>query len=129
MDNQIMQFVEAVITDGLHPTAVSVQQVTTSTHEVRVTVQDWIIGPEGGDECGPHNNVSIDRKNIPQGVSLTEMSRYPDQTILLTGTSIEMIDQWMMDVAKSGDAKDVARFDYGNGDLRWLTLPKKWRRQ
>lgn len=111
MTNPLLLRCDALAAAGRHITAVTVTQQGETEHEARITLQDWASGDEllAGD-----GGV----------ITLYTRERLPDVVWTLTAT-IEMIEDWIVELARVGEAIDWARFDRP-GYRRWLTKPNKW---
>ena len=113
MDNLILDKILEQVDTGLHILAITVRQISEVTFEAVITYQDW-----SSDE----NWMAEDKGYM----EITEFSRLPDTTLEIEAT-VEMIEDWMIEVARVGNALDVAKFE-ADGYRKWLTKPIKWRK-
>ncbi len=113
MDNLILDKILRQVDAGLHILAITVKQHSETTFEAVITYQDWT-----SDE-----NWMAGDKGI---MEVTEFSRLPDTTWEIDAT-VEMIEDWMIEVCQIGEAVDCCRFDRA-GYRAWLTKPLKWRK-
>lgn len=93
---------------------VDVTQVTVTRFELRLTLQDWAYSD---------NLVAGDGGTI----QISSFDRIPDIVCRFDAT-VEMVEDWMLAVAKIGGAEDVCKFE-GDGYRNWLTKPYKWRQK
>ena len=113
MSNPIVDICQRLSAAGRHIRAVSVTQLSDTVFEIRITLQDWL-----------HDNelLAADKGTVEQ----TTFERMPDIVHQIDGT-VEMIEDWMLNLAKIGDALDVAKFERA-GYRSWLTKPFAWRK-
>jgi hypothetical protein len=116
MANSILARVLTLVEEGLHPSVVWAEPIAPGRWLVRITLDDFVPPGEGV--------LSIDRKALPEGVSLSGFERHPDDETTLAHASDAVIETWMREVASAGKAPDMAKL--GN---RWLTKPIEWLRE
>ena len=111
--NPILARLLEQVDNSLHILSVSVRQNTETEFRVAITYQDWT-----SDEQWLAGDGGI--------IEQTEMSRLPDTEWDIDAT-YEMIEDWMIEICKVGEAVDCCRFD-SDGYRSWLTKPLKWRK-
>jgi len=121
MHNHALEFILALADEGYHPSTIRIEH-TPYGWRIRVTLDDWAAGGEGGDL--PHHKVLIDRDNAPDGVSINERSRFEDQVKPLKHCTEEIAETWIREIAQAGKAPDYARI----GATDWITRPIEWLR-
>ena len=109
--NPILARCEALAQAGRHITAVGVDQRTESEFEARITLQDWCSGEEW---------LAADKGII----KMRDMERLP-AVVWTIEASVEMIEDWIIETARVGEAIDWAKFERP-GYRHWLTKPNKW---
>lgn len=128
MDNPILSALESAAADGYHPTAVHAESETPGQWQVRISLHDYVSLGEGGDLPGGYK-VSIDRRDMPQGVNVSGLDKVED-IVLSVKASSEGMEAMIKEVAKAGEAIDVAHGKCTAGLYReyYLTKPNRWRR-
>jgi len=111
MANPLVGRCEALAAAGRHITAVTVTQRGETEYEVRITLQDWATGDE----------LLAGEGGV---ITMCTRERLPDVVWTMTST-MEMVEDWIAELARVGEAIDWARFDRP-GYRRWLTKPNKW---
>lgn len=109
--NPILSKCEALAAAGRHITAVGAEQRDDTTFEARITLQDWATGDD---------LLAADGGLI----EMTVRERLPDVVFEVEAT-VEMIEDWIVEVAHVGEAIDWARFERA-GYRGWLTKPNRW---
>lgn len=126
MTNPITARCEALHAEGYSVSAVMISNAGSGRLRVSISRPDYVPLGEGGD-CERHR-ITIDRKNIPQGVGVSGYDRCEDDVIELLGNE-EQAEALIRSVCADGRAQDWARFDGETADYpHWLTKPNKWRK-
>lgn len=74
----------------------------------------------------PRHTVSVNRDHLPEGVNVSELTRWPDQSTEIEGNE-EQIEAMLYEAAQIGQAVDVARFTGDTPDYpHYLMKPNKW---
>ena len=127
-ENPMIARCEALVADGLHPTAVRVSAAGRGRWTLAVTLDD-MTSPE---EAGDPRFLPVDRKSLPAGVTAFGWVRFPDDVSEVRG-SAEAVEAWMTELARVGRSPDWARFDPVGGAPTpgypaYLTRPSRWLR-
>jgi len=115
MSNPLLSDVLAQVRDGLHPGAVRVEAQGGDLWAISILFEDWCRGNPFEELNGP----------LPCGVGATIHKRVADFSSIVSGTD-NQIRTWMLDLARKGNAVDVARFDRSDGARSYLTKPNRW---
>ena len=113
MDNIILDKIKSITSAGRHILYIDVTQLSLTNFELRLTLQDWSTGAD-----------TIAGEDSP--IDVIDFERLPDVVCDFEAT-VEMVEDWMIEVAKVGDAVDVAKFER-DGYRNWLTKPFAWRK-
>lgn len=117
--------IDRLVDSGLHPAAVSICR-NGDAWTSQISLSDWAPSDEVGDNL-PHHGITIDRDNLPAGVSMQSSARWPDDVIELPSMSDEQAEALIAAVATYGLAPDWAAFaEMGKRPHRWLTKPINW---
>ena len=120
--------IERLVADGLHPCAASIERVG-SDWTSSIMLDDWADTAELGDTLA-HHVVTLDRSKIPDGVSVSDNSRWPPDVIPLARMSDEVAEAMIGEIARLGLAPDWAAFAVpGKRPHHWLTKPIIWMRE
>jgi len=112
--------IEALAAEGLSISAVMVTDNQDGTLRVEISINSYLPLGEGVSQAGGYH-VSIDRDNIPAGITCMGRERWPDEMMTINGNA-EQAEALIREIADVGDAPDWAAFD----GCRWLTKPTKW---
>lgn len=123
--NPILQMCLDLAARGLHPDAITADAQEAGRWLVRVRLDDWQNA--GGGLDLPEHHVSMNLRNLPEGVNFFGWQRWPDEERTVEALDWEM-ERWIGEVAREGQAVDWARFDKPGG-ASYLTKPNRWRRQ
>lgn len=123
--NPIVKKCEALREEGYSVSAVTIRRTGENRLQVNISMNTFVPEAEGSDEIGNYS-VVIDRKNLPNGMTIGGFSRVPDEIMHLAGNE-EQAEALIKEVATVGEACDFAKFNGDTPDYpHWLTKPDKW---
>lgn len=124
-DNIVLAVVELAAAEGWAPTAVTVARTEKGPWEVRVTRCGFVPGGEGGDLR--RNTVTVDRSNMPRGVSVQGVDRVEDYVQTLTNNvTEEMMEGIVYAAAQNTGAADVKVTQYSGIRVSMLFKPNRF---
>lgn len=118
MDNPIITKCRQLHVEGYRINAVTLT-VTGNTIDAAICLSNMVPLGEGGD--APHHKITIDRDNVPAGVTVGGCERVEDVHVSVPGNA-EQADAMIREIASVGGA-----IDWRRTDNRWLTKPNNWR--
>lgn len=124
MANPIIDKITELAKSGLHPSNIRADR-DGENWTLRISLDDWI--PLGEGESRKYA-ISLDRENLPEGISVRAIERWPDETMDLPFPR-EVVEAWINQTAEYGKAPDVAHVNAGGDGEYFLTKPVIWLRE
>lgn len=122
MSNPLIEKCQQLFDEGLPVSAVWLRQESGEWYAL-FSVHKYVPHGEGGEL--PRHKVTLDRKDMPEGVTAKGWQRWPDQRLSLGVLPDDRPEQLIAELATAGESQDWAAF--GDGlERRYLTKPNKW---
>lgn len=121
----LIEQIEALVGDGLKISSVYLEPQAGGKYIAVVGISNWLPLGEGGEL--PHHAVTVDRENLPAGISILGGEKHQDERITIGAMNDEQAEALIRDIARAGAAPDCAGFERpGMHGRAYLTKPTKW---
>lgn len=121
----LIEQIEAMVRDGLRISSVYLEPEAGGKYVAILGIANWLPIGEGGEL--PNHVVTVDRENLPDGISILGGEKHQDARIPLGPMNEEQAEALIRDVARCGGAPDCAGFERpGKHGRAYLTKPTKW---
>ena len=124
MINPLIAVCESLYSEGLTVSSVSLERVTPGNWEARISINIFMPGDEVGDQNLSGHKITLDKKNLPKGITCMDWSRHPDH-VFMVRASDEGAEALIKELAHEGLAIDYACFE----GKCWRTKPNKFFRK
>lgn len=122
---KIIQKIEAMVLEGLKISSVYLEPEAPGKYVAVIGIANWLPLGEGGEM--PHHVITIDRADLPAGISIQGGEKHQDERIELGVMNEEQAEALILDIARAGGAPDIAGFErQGMHGRAYLTKPTRW---
>ena len=123
--NSLIAKLEVMVRGGLKISSVYLEPVACGKYVAVVGIANWLPLGEGDDL--PHHAVTIDRDNLPKGITIQGGERHPDERFDLGVLNEEQAEALILEIARAGGGPDAVGFERpGMHGRAFLTKPTKW---
>lgn len=122
--NEVVARIEALAKEGCSVDSVRCERAGKGRWTVSIGINDMVPLGEGDDDT-----ITVDRSNLPDGISVFGLERPKDQIVDVRGSE-EQMDAIMRDVAKVGESHDMVRIEGDEPSYpHFATKPLRWNRK